>query len=148
MVIEKRLNNIVKESFPELLSYSFSLEYDEIKNGFAETWETSETSYTFTLDILFEEADEDVVIGLLAHELSHITQDIGYSKYEVWFDNFLYSRFPKYSLLDERNTDLTVILRGYGLNLLKLLRYIEDKYPEYVTEGLSVNEIKILLNSM
>ena len=83
MVIENRLNEIVKESFPELLSYSFSLEYDEVKDGFAETWETSETSYTFTLDSLFKEADEGVVIGLLAHELSHITQDIGYSKFEV-----------------------------------------------------------------
>jgi hypothetical protein len=146
MAVEDQLNQIIKDSFPDLLSYSFSLEYGEVKDGFAEVWETSKTSYTFILDNLFREADEGIVLGLLAHELAHISQDLEYSKFECWFDNFLYRFFARYSLLDERNADLTVVLRGYGLNLLKFLWFIEDKYPEYVTEGLSINEVQILLN--
>jgi hypothetical protein len=146
MVVKDRLNHIVDKSFPELLSFTFSLEYDELDDSFAETWETSKTSYTFTLDNLFKTADEETVIGLLAHELAHITQDKGQSMFERWIDSFLCDHFPRYSLLDERDADLTVILRGYGLNLLKLLRFIDKKYPEYVTEGLSINELEIILN--
>jgi hypothetical protein len=141
MVVKDRLNHIVDKSFPELLSFNFSLKYDELNDSFAETRETSKTSYTFILDSLFKTADEEI-----ACMHAHITQDNGQSKFERWIDSFLCEPFPRYSLLDERNADLTVILRGYGLNLLKLLRFIDKKYPEYITEGLSINELEIILN--
>lgn len=144
-LMEVLLNRIVKEAFPELLSIQFSLEYEELDNSFAVTWETGDTSYILTLDNRLKEAGEDIITGILAHELSHITQDMGLSRLDRWIDGFLCNHSPRYSLLDERNADLTVVLRGYGLNLLEFLRFIQKEYPDYETEGLSLNEVEVLI---
>jgi len=144
--MESELNKIIKKSFPELLNLEFSLEYEDLDDSFAETWESSKTSYVFALDSSFKEAEEDVIIGLIVHELSHISQDLGLSRFERWIDDFLNKHSNRYSLMDERNADLTAVLRGFGKNLLELLRFINNKYPDYETEGLSINELEILLN--
>jgi hypothetical protein len=144
--MESILNQIIINSFPELLKFEFSLEYNDLEDSFAETWETSSTSYIFTLDYRFKKAEEDVIIGLIVHELSHISQDLGLSRFEVWLDEFLNKHSKRYSLLDERNADLCVVLRGYGKNLLKFLRFIEREFPDFETEGLTKNELEMLLN--
>jgi hypothetical protein len=143
--MEARLKQIIGDSFPELLRFDFSVEYDKLNDSFAETWQVGVSSYIFALDESFREAEEDVVIGLLVHELSHISQDLDLTGLEARVDGFLNDNFSRYSLLDERNADLTAVIRGYGMNLLKLMRYLEKNYPSYETEGLSVSELEILL---
>jgi hypothetical protein len=144
--MENEINKIIKKSFPELLNLEFSLEYEDLDDSFAETWETNKTSFVFVLDKSFIDAEEEVIVGLIVHELSHISQDLRLLRFERWVDEFLNKHFKRYSLLDERNADLSAVLRGYGQNLLKFLRFIEREFPDFETEGLSINELEILLN--
>jgi hypothetical protein len=52
----------------------------------------------------------------------------------------------RYKTLDERNTDLEVILRGFGKDLLVFLEFSEKEgYPHYKEDGLSIRELKILI---
>ena len=143
--MEAKLKKIIRDSFPELLNFEFSLKYDQLKDSFAETWQIGDSKYVFAIDESFRDAGEHVIIGLLVHELSHISQDLELTGIEASVDIFLNDNVPRYSLLDERNADITAVIRGYGLNLLKLMRYLETNYPSYETEGLSVEELEILL---
>jgi hypothetical protein len=61
-------------------------------------------------------------------------------------DILAYRMSKRYKTLDERNTDLEVLLRGYGEDLLAFLEYSEKEgYPHYKEDGLSIRELKILL---
>ena len=85
--------------------------------------------------------------GGFAHELGHISKELMLKKEQTLMDKMIYRRSKTYKTLDERNTDLQTILRGYGPQLLSLLIYNEEKgFPHYKENGLSIREVSLLLS--
>ena len=79
----------------------------------------------------------------MAHEISHIIRMSKLSFYNQKKDLDLY-RINLYKDLDERNTDLDVILRGYGGELLSYKMFLLST-GVYIDEGLTINEAKKLI---
>ena len=93
-----------------------------------------------------KKAPKDIVLGGFAHELAHILTDKRQSQVLKLIDSLAYKISKRYKTLDERNTDLQVIIRGYGPQLLAFLEYSEEKgFPHYKEDGLSIREVKAIL---
>ena len=95
-----------------------------------------------------KKAPVDVLEGGLAHELSHIIIEKRTNENPKWRDFLAYRISKKYKALDERNTDVEVILRGYGPKLLSFLEYAEKLgFPHYKEDGLSIRELQKILGA-
>ena len=91
-------------------------------------------------------ASPQVIIGGFAHEFSHILLEKTAHERVISRDILAYRLSKRYKTLDERNTDLEVILRGFGKDLLVFLEFSEKEgYPHYKEDGLSIREVKILI---
>ena len=63
------------------------------------------------------------------------------------FDRGNGSSSKRYKILDERNTDLEVILRGFAKELLAFLECSEKSgYPLFKEDGLSIREVRALIS--
>jgi len=90
----------------------------------------------------------DCVEGGIAHELVHLHKELGMNWLVSWLDGLLYDRIRLYRERDERKTDLEVINRGYGTQLLALSQYSEERGYQHVRgSGLSVVEIQRILSA-
>ncbi len=145
--LTKIRDRIIIKSFPELMDYDIQVEYNDLKDALLEYGELSEEGFYIEVDTSLENAPEKVIEGGMAHELSHILTDKKESKNLTFRDKLAYKLSEKYRTLDERNTDLLVIIRGFGNQLLTFLKYAEEKgFPHYKEDGLSIREIEALLS--
>jgi hypothetical protein len=140
--INKIKNNVIKKGFPELSDEDIQIEWNDIKDSCFVLVPFKSEGYCIEIDNSMRKASVMVIEGGLAHEFAHIIDDIDKSK------NIDLGRISKkYRIYQERNTDLTVILRGYGKQLLKFLYYVEKLgFPRYKEDGLSIVEIEKLFD--
>lgn len=140
---KKIMNELISEKFPTLKNKEIRMEESKEPNGSAD----AKRFYSFLrirITLGVRKYDKNKLIGLLAHELSHLEYFITLSwfHYEIFRDFKLW--FKKYLKEDEKNTDITVIKKGYARQLYlqrksvwntKRARKLRWKY-------LSPNEVK------
>ncbi len=146
--LAKIRDRVIKKGFPELMDDDIQIEYSSLNDALLEYGELSEEGFYIEVDISLKKAPEEVIEGGLAHELSHIMTDKNEDGNLMFWDKLAYKFSPSYRTLDERNTDLLVIIRGYGNQLLAFLKYAEEKeFPHYKEDGLSIREIESILST-
>lgn len=145
--LAKIRDRVIKKGFPELMNDDIQIEYSNLNDALFEYGELSEEGFYVEVDTSLKNAPEEVIEGGLAHELSHILTDKKEQKNLNFRDRLAYKFSLNYRTLDERNTDLLVIIRGYGKQLSTFLKYAQEKgFPHYKEDGLSIREIETLLS--
>jgi len=139
-------DKVIQRGFPELLAEDIQVEYKHLKDALLEYGRLTEEGFYIEVDESLQNASEQVLAGGLAHELSHILVEKNLEGRAISVDGLAYRLSKRYKTLDERNTDLEVILRGFGKDLLAFLEYAEKEgCPHYKEDGLSIREVKILV---
>ncbi|MBU2522941.1 MAG: hypothetical protein KKE23_01470 [Nanoarchaeota archaeon] len=141
MVYELRnvLDEIVSNSFPELKKQKINLKYEKLSEYLFNFGGTM-NHYWISVESTLKKASKKLIQGGIAHELCHIVNDMNLSKYMKRNDLKLYKKNSRYRQMDERHNDLQVILRGYGIHLIELIKKCSKE-----NEGLTVEEVKTLL---
>jgi len=139
---------VIKSGFPELMAEDIQTEYKKLDDALLEYCGLTQEGYCIEVDNSMKDAPEDVIEGGLAHELSHILTDIGQERSFKRRDRWARRISKRYNILDERNTDLQVIIRGFGPQLLAFLEYSQEKeLDHYKEDGLSIREVKAILSA-
>ncbi len=134
-------DGIIRKAFPELINEDIQIEYKELRDACLEYGKFTSEGFHIEVDESLRTAPVDVINGGIAHELCHIMADK-----KRGLSEWLLRKSVRYRMLDERDTDLRTIIRGYGRELLAFLRYAETKgYPYYKEDGLSIREIEIIM---
>ncbi|NQU98711.1 hypothetical protein HQ533_04545 [Candidatus Woesearchaeota archaeon] len=145
--LKKIRDNIIENGFPELMSIDIWIDWKKLKDALIEYGGLTEEGFYIEVDKSLRDAPTEVIEGGLAHDLTHILTDVQQGRNLTLKDRLAYKISKKYKTLDERNTDVTAILRGYGSQLLAFLQYAEEKdFPHYQEDGLSIREISALVN--
>ncbi len=96
-----------------------------------------------------KDAPHNVVCGGLAHGLTHIEEDITFDPESALFDERMYNESEQYRVLSERNTDINIIIKGLGNELLAFLEWAEPRrtIPYESDMGLSSVELKMIIRN-
>jgi len=141
-------DDVIRRSFPEFLNRKILVEYETLDDAFFESGEFDDGSSYIEADEEMKDAPRECVEGGIAHELAHIHKELGMNWLVSWLDGLLYDRCRLYRERGERKTDVEVINRGYGTQLLALSQYSEERGYQHVREnGLSVVEIQQILSA-
>lgn len=144
--LEEIRDEIIRKAFPELLDEDIRIEYKHLEDAFISSGELIPEGFYIEVDNSLQDAPREVKEGGVAHDLAHCVVAKYLSFKESLGDKIAYRISPRYKVLDERNTDLMVLIRGYGRQLLAFMKYSEEKgFPYYREDGLSVQELTILL---
>ena len=142
------LNEVIKRGFPELLGEDIQIEHLVLRDALLTYGELSHEGFYIEVDETLCNAPADVLKGGIAHECAHIVFDKLKGNKPFSLDMFAYKVSAQYKTLDERNTDLEVILRGFGTELLQFLKHsVHLGLDHYREDGLSIREIEILLRA-
>lgn len=148
MALENIIKTIIKDSFPELMNEDIQIEWKDLKDALMEYGGLSVDGFYIEVDKSLKKANKKVLIGGIAHELCHILEDIKLGKEKSLRSRIAYKISRRYKTLDERNTDLQVIIRGYGKELLEFMKFsIENGYDYYKEDGLSAMEIEAIIKA-
>ena len=144
--LEEIRDEIVRKGFPEFMSEEISIEYVHLEDAFMACGDLTDEGHYIEVDPRFKDAPRKVVIGGVAHEFSHLLDNIKRNRDGKAMDALLYKFSKTYSTAVERNTDLQVIMRGFGRELLSFLRYAEGESQSHYKEcGLSHREVETIL---
>jgi hypothetical protein len=144
--LKKILNLVVRKGYPELLREDVKIEFVKLRDALLQYGELTHEGYYIEVDETLRDAPKGVLIGGIAHESAHIIMDKSIEHRFISGDWLAYRISSRYKTLDERNTDIEVILRGFGRELLQFLRYSEElELDHYKEDGLSIREVEILL---
>lgn len=146
--LAKIRDDVIKRGFLELISTDVQVEWRALEDALMEYGGLTEEGYYVEVDESLKGVDDkEIIEGGLAHEFAHIIADIRMQTRAVITRDRWARRISKeYRRLDERNTDLEVLIRGFGMRLLKFLRYAEaEGYPYYKENGLSIREVESIL---
>ena len=139
-------NRIVTGGFPELSGIEIYPEYKKIKDGYLEFYRIKKGTYQINVDRSLGNATLGVVEGGTAHELAHIARDNKRWRIFHTFDMFLYNNWRWYETRDERRTDILVVERGYGQQLLEFVRYANERREDFTAkDGLTAEELERML---
>lgn len=144
--LNKILDDIIKSKYPELLGEDIRIEFVDLDDSLMEYGSLTNEGFFIDVDKKLKEADDIIIIGGIAHELSHIAIELSIGKKMSFKDLIAYKISKRYKTLDERNTDLDVILRGLGKELYQFMKFSSKiGYDYYKEDGLSLREIELLL---
>ena len=164
-------DKVISERFPELSSLEIRADIEEDSDELLCYGELSGGGYYIDVDTKMKKATDDELYGGMAHELAHIVIDerknfvsriitdiiyglgMKYKKKDSksspinrWLNRNVYHWCYGYVTEDERNTDLLVVERGAGGNLLAFLKFHDKYYEKYKPdEGLTVQELQQIL---
>ena len=142
------LDGVIHRGFPELLGEDIRIEYLTLRDSLLTYGKLSHEGFYIEVDKALHNAPIKVLRGGIAHECAHIVFDKSKGNKTLSIDMFAYRVSRQYRILDERNTDLEVILRGYGPELLEFLHYsVQLGLDHYREDGLSIREIESLLGA-
>lgn len=146
--LEKIVNKLITDSFPELMSQDVEVKWKKMKDACMSMGEfRSNEGFYLRVDKGMKDANKSTLIGGIAHELSHMVDALKLGKKLARKDKIAYKISKRYRTLDERNTDLQVIIRGYGAELLEFMHYSQKNgFQYYEEDGLSIREIQAILN--
>ena len=140
------VDRVIAKRFPELLGEDIRIEYTNLHDSLLEYGELTGEGYYIEVDETLRNAPREVLVGGIAHELAHIVIEKNLDRKALSGDALAYRISSRYKTLDERNTDVEVILRGFGRELLDFLLYSEKlQLDHYREDGLSIREVRILI---
>lgn len=139
---EQIMKQMLMKGFPDLLKESITLNYyRKRKDCFFEYASFADKTYSIDISDIMKNCPIAVFKGGLGHELSHIARARTENKTQLR----LYKKYREYRTLEERETDLETIIRGYGKELMEFLRFIETIRPYKKDSGLSATEAEMLV---
>lgn len=142
--LQEILNSVKSNGFSDL-HVVISVEYVKSKDAYF-SYERNERKYHIEADKKMKKAPLEVVEGGLAHELAHIERDSKLGFFERREDIRKYNDSAEYRKEDERETDMLVIQKGYGKQLLEFIKYHNKRRRKYKKkDGLTKKEIKKLI---
>ncbi len=137
---------VVRTGFPELTDIQIEIDFEDSDDEMLGYGELEGGGYYIDVDIVMRKASLAAIEGGLAHELAHISIDQSMDDASRFLDDLAYEFNEEYQTNDERKTDLLVIKRGYGIQLLKFFKFYNKRYKPYTKEdGLTKREIKEIL---
>lgn len=142
MRLERALRRVILRSFPELRRLRVGIAYEELGPGDLLQYYIADGRWRIAASPLLRAAPVGAVEGGLAHELAHIVRDSRLSPFarDLAFDRFAGSR--TYRIKEERATDRRAIGRGYGPELMALVRWARSQGIRFDGEsGLRGSEI-------
>src|SRR5689334_7951451 len=105
-------------------------------------YDLSADGFIIGVDNSLRHAPRRVLEGGLAHELAHIVHDLRRKPFQRARAYEYYRRIRAYRIHDERGTDVEVIRRGYGPQLLALMLWARTRgYTSAREHGLLLAEI-------
>ena len=137
-------DQIIQESFPDLWNEKIVVAFEDTPDCFLLYGTLKEgrfKTYYIDIDPLMQTAPIDAFRGGLIHEVSHISRD----KSMTFIDHMLYKFFQSYRIMDERNTDLTALIRGYGREMLAFETFAQ-KHRHANGEGITLTEYQKLVS--
>jgi hypothetical protein len=146
MDLESCKLEIIERGFPEIRTLAIATEYRKMSDAYFEFIRLSRKNYTINVDNSLRNAKREVILGGMSHEIAHVSKEASRGLVLSFFDGILYNNFRWYEMWDERKTDLLVVKRGFGLELLAFLKYANKRREAYTAQdGLTVKELEILL---
>ena len=140
-------DHVISEAFSELMAEDIQIEYKKLEDALLDCGQLTSEGYYIEVDEVLQDAPQEVLEGGLAHEFAHLVVRKDENSSPKTMNWIAYRFCPRYRILNERNTDLEVIMRGYGHQLLAFLEYAECQgFPYYREDGLSAREIGRLLS--
>jgi hypothetical protein len=145
--LNRVIDGVIKRGFPELLGEDIRIEFTTLNDALLTFGKLSQEGFYIEVDESLRNASVDVLKGGIAHECGHIVFEKSKVNKTFSIDMFAYRLSSRYRILDERNTDLEVILRGFGNELLLFLQHsVHLGLDHYREDGLSIREIEILIS--
>lgn len=148
----EKLLHIVMQKYPELKEYTFSIRYNSLSDAYALCIiNCRRRKVDIEIDIDLKNESDILKIAAIASEISHIIKEKTLSLIPLGLGSYVeglaYNMSTIYRNYDERQTDIETIRRGFGEELLELLKYCcEDLGNERGRpEGLSMTEIEEIL---
>ena len=146
--LEEIRDAVIEKGYPELMDEDIQVEYKTLDDALLQYGGLTGEGFYIEVDDSLKDAPRDVMEGGFSHELSHILTDEDQGRQSTIRDRLAYKISRRYKTLDERNTDLQVIVRGFGTQLLAFLEYSDEKgFSHYKEDGLSIREVKAILSS-
>jgi len=138
---------LIQKGFPELQNKKIVIEFNpQFTDGLLEYDRLGENEYYIQINELLLQAPEEALEGGLAHEFAHILTELKMSLAASKLETIRYKFSRKYRALDERETDLLALLRGYGYHLFQLCQFSRSLgRPETEDNGLTMKELEHLL---
>jgi hypothetical protein len=121
--LERVLRRVVVRSFPELRRLRIGIACEELDPGTLLQYYVVDGRWRIAVSPEMRRAPARVLEGGIAHELAHIVRDcrLGPFQRDLAFDRFAASR--TYRIKEERATDRRAVERGYGPQLLALVKW-------------------------
>jgi hypothetical protein len=146
-------DEMIEDGFPELLGDPIWITFQSSDDSLAGNGVMVDDGLYIDIDSVFQRADPDVVRGAIAGELGQIVAGRKKRLDSNWASHLVNLVGLKVSKrlreLERKNSDLEVVMRGYGRQLLALIKYVEDETEfRYDSEnGLSRREVEALLDA-
>ena len=131
----------MSNGYPEIEFLKLGFGYGRLENRYGSSCKNNGI-WEILIDSGLKGSKRSVLRGIASHEVSHVIENERLNKSAQRKDKILY-RFRLYKELKERETDLDVILRGHGEDLLSYKMFGFSR--GYNVTGLSVNETKKLI---
>lgn len=130
------LLSMVLSRFSILINYDFEIKIVSKSDFYMAVRKKKRGYYNLYIDNSIAKLQDEVIIGLMAHELSHVVYDVKLSFFEKIINIIS-------SVNEEREADLMAINHGFGLELLAFHKWHNSKFKKYKKhEGLTTKEIK------
>ena len=134
------LRILIRRGFPELAGRDFRIHFGDYEDWM--WYDIAGGAFVIGVDNLLRAAPRRVVEGGFAHELAHIVRDLRLRPFPRGLAYRRYIRLRAYRIRDERGTDLEVIRRGYGRQLLALMLWGRTRgYTSGPEHGLLLAEV-------
>jgi hypothetical protein len=122
--LKSTLDTIIRKSFHELMGEEIQIDYAESKKHPLCHGYIPKSGWYINVNEELSKAPPAVVEGGIAHELAHIATEKEYGRTMTRLGK-LENISRRHKTAIERNTDVTVILRGYGPQLQSYFENIE-----------------------
>lgn len=147
----EKLLYIVLQKYPELKKYTFSnIRYNSLPDAHAECIICGRR-VNIEIDTDLKDENDALKIAAIASELSHIIKHKILSVIPLDLGNYIegliYEMSTIYRNYDERQTDIETVKRGFGVELLALLKYDDEDVidKQEKSEGLNKTELETIL---
>lgn len=146
----EKLFHIVMQKYPELKNYNFSIRYNSLSDALALCLIRGR-KIDIEIDIALKNEREALKVAAIASEISHIIKENTLSLIPLGLgsivEGLIYEMSTTYRNYDERQTDIETIKRGFGKELLELLKYSDEGLvgKQGRPEGLSRAELEVML---
>ncbi len=136
---------IIERGFPEVRPIIVEVSYKKLKEAYFESDRSSRQKYELDVDVSLRHAPRKVIMGGMSHEIAHIVRDLRFNSLFLTLERAL-CNIKWYETWDERQTDILVVKRGLGKELLAFLQYADKRRENYtIQDGLTVRELKQML---